>query len=162
MGRVHAGAGPGFFAGLLPVDRLRAATNVLTPNIAGWSSLVARQAHKGLKASTDIRKQRQATYGCHYATSRYVGQNGKFKNGDMRRLQTTSGQNPRKIRRKFTLEPSKESTLKKSQSASSFSRTRSYRLKKHPVSGLSVMVPLKSTTRRVPAAHIARINSELL
>jgi len=38
----------------------------------------------------------------------------------------------------------------------------SYRLKKHPVSGLSVMVPVKSSKRKIPATDVARLNSELL
>jgi hypothetical protein len=41
-------------------------------------------------------------------------------------------------------------------------RTRSYRLKKHPASGLSVMVPVKTMKRKVRAAEVVRLNSELL
>jgi hypothetical protein len=41
-------------------------------------------------------------------------------------------------------------------------RVLSYRLKKHPVSGLSVMVPIKPTKRKIPATDVARLNSELL
>ena len=35
-------------------------------------------------------------------------------------------------------------------------------LKKHPVSGLSVMVPVKAKGRKVSAAEIAQLNADLL
>lgn len=37
-----------------------------------------------------------------------------------------------------------------------------YRMVKHPVSGLSVMVPARRTGKKVTAAEIARLNAELL
>ena len=37
-----------------------------------------------------------------------------------------------------------------------------YRMVKHPVSGLSVMVPERRSDRKVTAAEIARLNAELL
>jgi AbrB family looped-hinge helix DNA binding protein len=39
---------------------------------------------------------------------------------------------------------------------------RRYQLKKHPVSGLSVMMPIKATGRKVSAAEIAQLNADLL
>ncbi len=39
---------------------------------------------------------------------------------------------------------------------------RRYQLKKHPVSGLSVMVPVKAIGRKVSAAEIAQLNADLL
>jgi AbrB family looped-hinge helix DNA binding protein len=41
-------------------------------------------------------------------------------------------------------------------------RNRGYRLEKHPVSGLSVMVPNRKSGHKVTAAEIARLNAELL
>jgi len=40
--------------------------------------------------------------------------------------------------------------------------TRQYRLTKHPVSGLSVMVPLKPGGRKVTAEEIAQLAADLL
>jgi len=39
---------------------------------------------------------------------------------------------------------------------------KSYRMVKHPVSGLSVMVPERPSGGKVTAAEIARLNAELL
>ena len=39
---------------------------------------------------------------------------------------------------------------------------RRYQMRKHPVSGLSVMVPLRATGRSVSAAEIAQLNADLL
>ncbi|MGD1030470.1 MAG: AbrB/MazE/SpoVT family DNA-binding domain-containing protein [Opitutaceae bacterium] len=39
---------------------------------------------------------------------------------------------------------------------------RRYRLRKNSVSGLSVMVPIKATGRKVTAAEIAQLNADLL
>ena len=39
---------------------------------------------------------------------------------------------------------------------------RRYQLKKHPVSGLSVMMPVKAMERKVSAADIAQLNADLL
>lgn len=39
---------------------------------------------------------------------------------------------------------------------------RRYRLKKHPVSGLSVMVPIVAAGRKVSASEIAQLNADLL
>jgi AbrB family looped-hinge helix DNA binding protein len=41
-------------------------------------------------------------------------------------------------------------------------RIRTYRPAKHPVSGLTVMVPLGEPERKVTAAEIAQVNSDLL
>jgi AbrB family looped-hinge helix DNA binding protein len=41
-------------------------------------------------------------------------------------------------------------------------RARNYRLGKHPVSGLSVMVPKVAPARKVTAAEIAELNADLL
>jgi AbrB family looped-hinge helix DNA binding protein len=38
----------------------------------------------------------------------------------------------------------------------------SYRARKHPISGLTVMSPIKTPARKVTAAEIARLNAELL
>jgi len=37
-----------------------------------------------------------------------------------------------------------------------------YRTRKHPISGLTVMIPLKAPERKVTASEIARLNAELL
>jgi hypothetical protein len=55
---------------------LRAIFNL--PIVAGWSSLVARQAHKGFKRFSETRKQPQATSGCYDATFTYVSRSCKF------------------------------------------------------------------------------------
>lgn len=39
---------------------------------------------------------------------------------------------------------------------------RRYRLHRHPVSGLSVMVPLEPPSRKVTAAEIAQLNADLI
>ena len=41
-------------------------------------------------------------------------------------------------------------------------QVQSYRARKHPISGLTVMVPVKVPARKVTAAEIARLNAELL
>jgi len=41
------------------------------------------------------------------------------------------------------------------------SRRRRYRARRHPVSGLPVMVAVERTARKVTAAEIARLNAEL-
>jgi AbrB family looped-hinge helix DNA binding protein len=44
----------------------------------------------------------------------------------------------------------------------SMHQVQSYRPRKHPVSGLTVMVPAKAPPRKVTAEEIARLNAELL